>query len=128
MNAIEQSIDVRAISPRLRHPMIFRTWDELPTDSAILLTNDHDPAPLYYQFAAEYAGHFHWEYLEQGPEVWQVRISKGHFENPGFVPKPQKTAPRAVPISFAEPLTLDTRPILHAARRPAVKSTKRWKA
>lgn len=38
--------------------------------------NDHDPKPLYYQFMAEHPGQVGWEYLERGPEVWQVRISK----------------------------------------------------
>ncbi|MDR7525880.1 MAG: DUF2249 domain-containing protein, partial [Armatimonadota bacterium] len=43
---------------------------------AFELVNDHDPKPLYYQFAAELPGQFTWQYLEQGPEVWRVRIGK----------------------------------------------------
>jgi hemerythrin-like domain-containing protein len=42
----------------------------------MLLVNDHDPKPLYYTFAAERAGEFEWRYLEKGPEVWQVEISR----------------------------------------------------
>ena len=38
--------------------------------------NDHDPKPLYYQFNMEMPAQFEWEYLEQGPEVWRVRIGK----------------------------------------------------
>lgn len=37
---------------------------------------DHDPKPLYYQFLHEREGLFGWEYLEQGPELWRVRISR----------------------------------------------------
>ena len=51
----------------------------LPTEDAareILLMNDHDPKPLYYQFQAELGEPFQWEYLESGPEVWKVRIGK----------------------------------------------------
>lgn len=40
------------------------------------LINDHDPKPLHYQFLAERADRFEWEYIEQGPEVWRVAISK----------------------------------------------------
>ena len=40
------------------------------------MVNDHDPKPLYYQFAAEHKGEFTWDYLEQGPAVWRVRIGK----------------------------------------------------
>ena len=38
--------------------------------------NDHDPVPLRYQFEAERAGAFEWEYLAQGPEEWRVTISR----------------------------------------------------
>jgi uncharacterized protein (DUF2249 family) len=41
-----------------------------------VLVNDHDPKPLYYQFKVEHAREFTWDYLEQGPEVWRVRIGK----------------------------------------------------
>jgi uncharacterized protein (DUF2249 family) len=69
-------VDVREIAPRARHPLIFQTFDQLSPGSAFILVNDHDPKPLYYQFAAERANQFEWEYLEQGPEVWQVRIGR----------------------------------------------------
>ncbi|MEK7200272.1 MAG: iron-sulfur cluster repair di-iron protein, partial [Bacteroidota bacterium] len=38
--------------------------------------NDHDPKPLYYQLLGERGNIFVWEYLEQGPEWWKVKISK----------------------------------------------------
>ena len=47
-----------------------------PAEDAFVLVNDHDPKPLYYQFAAEYPDAFTWDYLETGPEVWQVRIGR----------------------------------------------------
>ncbi|QEL64467.1 hypothetical protein OTERR_09910 [Oryzomicrobium terrae] len=70
------TIDVREIAPRLRHPLIFDTFDALATGEALLLVNDHDPKPLFYQFQAESPGEFTWEYLESGPDVWRVRIGK----------------------------------------------------
>jgi uncharacterized protein (DUF2249 family) len=69
-------IDVRPMAPRDRHPLIFRTFDGLAPGQALRLVNDHDPKPLYYQFMAERPGQAGWEYLEQGPEVWQVRITR----------------------------------------------------
>ncbi len=72
----ETIIDVREMPPRERHPRIFSTFDSLAPGQAFLLVNDHDPKPLYYQFAAERAGQFTWDYLEQGPKVWRVRIGK----------------------------------------------------
>ena len=69
-------LDVREIAPRTRHPLIFQTFDQLQPGAAFVLVNDHDPQPLYYQFSFERKDEFTWEYLEQGPEVWQVRICK----------------------------------------------------
>jgi uncharacterized protein (DUF2249 family) len=70
------TIDVRSIPPQERHPLIFRTFDELGLGEALLLVNDHDPKPLHYQFQQKRDGNFNWKYLEEGPGVWQVQISK----------------------------------------------------
>ena len=114
-------IDVRPM-PRERHPKIFGTWEELPPGESILLVNDHDPVPLYYQFAAEHLGSFRWEYLEQGPDVFRVRISKGDFVDPGFVPaartKHSCVTPKPVSIEFLQPLVVDTRPIFARGDTP----------
>lgn len=69
-------IDVREIKPRDRHALIFQTFDQLQPGMHFVLVNDHDPVPLQYQFMHERAGIFTWEYLEAGPDVWQVRIGK----------------------------------------------------
>lgn len=69
-------LDVRAILPRDRHPLIFSRFDGLQPGEAFVLVNDHDPKPLWYQFNFEREGLFEWTYLEQGPEVWQVEIKR----------------------------------------------------
>lgn len=74
--SFKSTIDVRTIPPRERHPLIFRTFGDLAPGEALQLVNDHDPKPLYYQFQAEHGPGFYWEYLEQGPEIWRVRIGK----------------------------------------------------
>ena len=69
-------VDVRNIVPRERHPLIFSTYGALAPGEGFVLVNDHDPKPLYYQFRAELGEVFQWDYVESGPEVWQVRIGK----------------------------------------------------
>ncbi len=73
--ALDQ-IDVRRVVPRERHARIFAMFDALKSGGAFVLVNDHDPKPLYYQFQAQHGEGFSWDYLEQGPEVWRVRIAK----------------------------------------------------
>jgi uncharacterized protein (DUF2249 family) len=67
-------LDVREIVSRERHSLIFDAFAQLPPGQSFVLVNHHDPKPLYYQFQAEQPGQVHWEYLEQGPELWRVRI------------------------------------------------------
>jgi len=69
-------LDVRIIPPRDKHPRIFQTFDSLKPGDVLLIINDHDPAPLRYQFQFERPGKYGWKYIEEGPEVWKVEISK----------------------------------------------------
>lgn len=72
----DTELDVRSLVPAQRHETIFQTYDALSAGDGFVLVNDHDPKPLYYQFEAEHAGELDWNYLEQGPEVWKVRIGR----------------------------------------------------
>jgi len=97
----EFELDVSLLPPRARHPLIFSRWAALSPADALILRNDHDPLPLYYQFAAEHRGEFHWEYLCQGPEVWAVRLRRGHYADPGYVPF-RSPNPAVASIEFAD--------------------------
>ena len=119
MNETDPCLDLRPISPRQRQPLISRAWSELGDGRAMLLLNDHDPLPLYYQFACEWAGGFHWEYVERGPDLWCVRLRKGNFPDPGFTPpRPKAAAHPATPATFDQALVLDTRPIFGRGETP----------
>jgi uncharacterized protein (DUF2249 family) len=74
--SIDPILDVRREPPVRRHELIFDSYSALPDGSGFILVNDHDPKPLEYQFEAEHTGQFTWDYLEQGPEVWRVRIGR----------------------------------------------------
>ncbi len=72
----ELPLDVREMPPVRRHPVIFDRFNSLALGDSFILVNDHDPKPLFYQLKAEYPGVLQWDYLEQGPDVWRVRIGK----------------------------------------------------
>ena len=69
-------LDVTQIEPRLKHPTVFARFDALNSGESLTLHNDHDPKPLYYQLVGERGDIFTWEYLEQGPEWFKVKITK----------------------------------------------------
>ncbi len=72
----ENILNVTLLEPRQKHPTIFVRFDELNPGESLTIHNDHDPKPLYYQLLGERGNIFIWEYLEEGPQWWKVRISK----------------------------------------------------
>jgi uncharacterized protein (DUF2249 family) len=76
MSESSNVVDVRSLVPAQRHAKIFELVNALEPGASFILVNDHDPKPLYYQLEAEYPDQFAWTYVEQGPEVWRVEITK----------------------------------------------------
>src|SRR6185436_19731996 len=72
----DKVMDVRPIPCSVKHGLIIRTWLELAVDDHFILLNDHDPVPLYYQFAAQWPGAFTWEHLIKGRDEFRVKITK----------------------------------------------------
>jgi len=38
-------LDIRALAPKDRHALIFKTYEELQPGQSFVLVNDHDPKP-----------------------------------------------------------------------------------
>jgi Uncharacterized conserved protein len=76
MSQIAATVNATEYPPHLKHKVIFATFDKLNPGEAMLLVNDHDPVPLRFQFESMNAGKFAWDYIEQGPAVFKVKISK----------------------------------------------------
>lgn len=69
-------VDVPSLEPRLKHPTIFQTFDSLQVGESMIIHNDHDPKPVYYQLLSERGEVFTWEYLQQGPQFWDIRVTR----------------------------------------------------
>lgn len=102
--------DVRVIPCRQKHAMIFARWNELPLGGHFVLVNDHDPVPLYYQFAAQFPDAFTWEYLVAGPDEFHVKITRvaPSPERPAISP-PAKSRGQSPSSASPEPACVDTR-------------------
>jgi uncharacterized protein (DUF2249 family) len=98
-SGVALELDVRNDPPARRHERIFETFAQLRPGTAFVLVNDHDPKPLYYQFAAEHAGEVVWQPLEEGPHTWRIRIGRRDERPPGV---PQSSA--MIPIVELEAL------------------------
>lgn len=80
METTTNTLDVRVMEPRLKHPAIFHGFDKLQKGESLTIINDHDPLPLFYQFQAERPDIFEWQYVEKGPVTWRVNITKTQAE------------------------------------------------
>lgn len=69
-------LDVREIPHGQRHPRIFGTYARLGEGESFVLVNNHDPKPLRREFDTAFPGQYAWDYLEQGPARWRVRIGR----------------------------------------------------
>lgn len=74
--ACTSQVDVRPLMPRERHATVFQKFRALAVGETLELINDHDPRPLFHQLDAESPGQVGWDYLEQGPATWRVRIAR----------------------------------------------------
>ena len=71
--ATERVIDMREI-PRVRHTVVFQLFERLDEARSLQLLVDHDPRPLRLQLEAKHGSRCRWTDLEQGPDVWRVRL------------------------------------------------------
>lgn len=75
-NSNTNILNATLLNPMVKHATIFARYDGLNPGEHFILQNDHDPKPLYYQLVGQKGDVFTWEYLEQGPEWWKIKITK----------------------------------------------------
>ncbi|UQU67820.1 DUF2249 domain-containing protein [Couchioplanes caeruleus] len=74
--SIDARIDVRALPHAQRHATVLAAVDAVPADGALVLVAPHAPLPLLTEIDRRYAGQFATEWLQDGPDVWQVRLQR----------------------------------------------------
>ncbi|MEO6203814.1 MAG: DUF2249 domain-containing protein [Mycobacteriales bacterium] len=72
----EDELDVRQLRKPDKHPAIFAAYAELVVGESFVLVNDHEPKHLRDEFEVEQPGSHLWEYIQQGPDAWRIRITK----------------------------------------------------
>ncbi|SBS74062.1 conserved hypothetical protein [uncultured Mycobacterium sp.] len=72
----DRELDVRGLPKPDKHPAIFAVYEHLPVGDAFVLVNNHDPKHLHQEFDADYPGAYGWDYVETGPRVWRIRVTK----------------------------------------------------
>lgn len=76
MSEFAATVNATEYPPHQKHKVIFAAFDALNPGEAMLLINDHDPQPLRFQFDLERPGTFSWDYIERGPQTFQIKIGR----------------------------------------------------
>ena len=67
-------LDVREIPHAIRHATVFGALRGLQAGSGMVLVAHHNPLPLLRQIEQLFDGAIEVAYLEEGPEVWKLRM------------------------------------------------------
>ena len=70
------TLDVRQVPFWRRLTVILASLDALAAGAALELVADLDPQPLRQYLDATRPDAFEWRYLESGPDVWRISVSR----------------------------------------------------
>jgi uncharacterized protein (DUF2249 family) len=76
--SVDARLDVRSVPHGQRHARVLSAVSELPADGALVLVAPHAPMPLLAEIDRRFPGQIESEWLQEGPEVWQIRLQR-HF-------------------------------------------------
>lgn len=72
-----RTVDIRTLDGCVnRKAAVLDTFDALEQGDSIEVVNDHLPRGLLIHFQQQRPGRFEWASIEEGPEVFRVRITK----------------------------------------------------
>jgi uncharacterized protein (DUF2249 family) len=69
-------LDVRSVPHGRRHAEVLTAVNALPADGALVLIAPHAPLPLLAEINQRFPGQIDHEWLQEGPDVWQVRLHR----------------------------------------------------
>ncbi|MEV0895677.1 DUF2249 domain-containing protein [Actinoplanes sp. NPDC049802] len=76
MLSIDPRLDVRDLPHGERHARVIAALDALPADGALVLVAPHAPLPLLAEIDDRYSGQMTADWLQDGPDVWQIRLHR----------------------------------------------------
>lgn len=71
------TVDIRTLGGCVeRKASVLKAFDTLAVGESVVVVNDHLPNGLRHHFEEQRPGVFDWVMIEQGPEVFRVRITR----------------------------------------------------
>lgn len=69
-------LDARTIPHKVRHGAVIGAFGQVRPGNAMVLLAPHDPKPLLKQLGQIEGDALEVSYLEEGPEVWRLRLGR----------------------------------------------------
>lgn len=69
-------LDARAIPHAIRHGAVIGAFSQVRPGGAMVLAAPHNPLPLLKQLAGVEGDALEVSYLEEGPDVWRLRLDR----------------------------------------------------
>lgn len=86
-------LDARTIPHTIRHAAIFGALNAIVPRSALEVIELHDPQRMLAELQQRQPDTFDVSYIERGPEVWRVRLSRAGDESKGPEDEPKNVDP-----------------------------------
>jgi uncharacterized protein (DUF2249 family) len=74
--SVDDRLDVRDVPHGQRHALVLSTVAALQPGQALVLVAGHAPAPVLAELDHQFGGQVQAQWLQSGPEVWQVRLER----------------------------------------------------
>ncbi len=75
--SVDARLDVRDVPHGQRHALVLSTVDALAPGQAVVLVASHAPRPVLVELDERFGGRIQAQWLQSGPDVWQVRLERG---------------------------------------------------
>ena len=69
-------LDARVIPHAIRHGAVIGAFSQVRPGAAMVLAAPHNPLPLLKQLAEIEGDALEFSYLEEGPDVWRLRLAR----------------------------------------------------
>jgi uncharacterized protein (DUF2249 family)/iron-sulfur cluster repair protein YtfE (RIC family) len=79
--SVDTRLDVRTVPHAQRHATVLAAVSGLPADGALVLVAPHAPLPLLAEIERRFPGQIDREWLQEGPDVWQIRLHREFVES-----------------------------------------------
>ncbi len=71
-----QKLDLRKVAPEERSLRVLQAMESIRPGTIFLLFDNQEPVEIRKQLDHDFAGRFRWKLLQEGPDLWVIKVAK----------------------------------------------------